>query len=78
MPALKKAIAAAPRSQREQWLLRIEINGAAVSPLYWAIRDGQVLVRPGFVFHDKVFYMVFSRASLRVNCLGSLSECQIF
>ena len=42
LPALRRAVAAAPRSQREQWLLRVEINGAAVSPLYWAIRDGQV------------------------------------
>ena len=42
LPALRRAVAAAPRSQREQWLLRVEINGTAVSPLYWAIRDGQV------------------------------------
>lgn len=38
---LKEALDCAPRCERWMWLLRVKINGEAISPLCWAIRDGR-------------------------------------
>uniref|UniRef100_A0A7S4PAX6 Globin family profile domain-containing protein n=3 Tax=Guillardia theta TaxID=55529 RepID=A0A7S4PAX6_GUITH len=39
--ALQEAISSAPRSKRDEWLCQIDINGAVISPLYWALHDGK-------------------------------------
>ena len=54
LEALRQAVVSAPRSRREDFLLRIQMNGTEESPLYWAIQacartraqaDSQVHIR---------------------------------
>ncbi|CAE7205083.1 unnamed protein product [Symbiodinium sp. CCMP2456] len=39
---LQKAISCAPRGQRFQWLLKIQVGTHSISPLYWAIESGSL------------------------------------
>ncbi|CAJ1415594.1 unnamed protein product, partial [Effrenium voratum] len=39
---LRKAVALAPRSERAQWLLRIQVGTQKISPLSWAIQSGSL------------------------------------
>jgi len=42
--ALQNAISSAPRSKRAEWLCQIDINGAIISPLIWAMHDGKTAI----------------------------------
>ncbi|EKX39126.1 hypothetical protein GUITHDRAFT_143733 [Guillardia theta CCMP2712] len=42
--ALQDAISSAPRSKRAEWLCQIDINGAIISPLIWAMHDGKTAI----------------------------------
>lgn len=37
---LRKAVAIAPRGERAQWMLLIQVGSQKISPLYWAIQSG--------------------------------------
>ncbi|CAE7814311.1 NIA1 [Symbiodinium sp. CCMP2592] len=39
---LRKAVALAPRGERAQWLLRIQVGTQQISPLSWAIESGSL------------------------------------
>ncbi|CAJ1371316.1 unnamed protein product [Effrenium voratum] len=39
---LQRAISCAPRGQRFQWLLKVQVGTQSISPLYWAIESGNV------------------------------------
>jgi len=47
----QRAVAVAPRSRRAQWLCQIDVNGLAISPLYWAINDGKIALAE-FILND--------------------------
>jgi hypothetical protein len=38
LEALRRAVSSVPRGKREDSLLKIQMNGAEESPLYWAIQ----------------------------------------
>jgi len=40
----REAIECAPRRDRMSWVTRVEVYGAIMSPLYWAIRDGKFAI----------------------------------
>merc|ERR1719230_1381723 len=40
MRSLKKAIAVAPRGERSQWMLLIQVGTQNISPLAWAVESG--------------------------------------
>eukprot|EP00960_Hanusia_phi_P058683 763951-Hanusia_phi.AAC.2 len=42
--ALQAAISCAPRNLRADWLCQVDINGASISPLYWALHDGKFAI----------------------------------
>lgn len=37
---LKRAVTAAPRGQRAQWVLRVQVGAQQISPLMWAVQSG--------------------------------------
>jgi len=39
---LERALAIAPRGQRADWVTRVQIHDSFVSPVYWAIKDGEL------------------------------------
>mmetsp|Transcript_2496 Transcript_2496/g.5982 ORF Transcript_2496/g.5982 Transcript_2496/m.5982 type:complete len:1471 (-) Transcript_2496:34-4446(-) len=49
--ALQAAIGSAPRNLRAEWLCQIDINGAVISPLYWALHDGKYAIAE-FILSD--------------------------
>ena len=42
--AFEKAVSVAPRENRAEWLCKVNVNGLAISPLYWAIDDGKLTI----------------------------------
>mmetsp|Transcript_55947 Transcript_55947/g.130754 ORF Transcript_55947/g.130754 Transcript_55947/m.130754 type:complete len:1124 (+) Transcript_55947:79-3450(+) len=48
---LQKAISCAPRGQRFQWLLKIQVGTHSISPLYWAIESGSLAAAEAII-HD--------------------------
>ena len=55
-PSRSGQVAVAPRNKRATWLCQIDINGLAISPLYWAINDVRTplnspSIEKSFYFH---------------------------
>ncbi|CAE7529874.1 unnamed protein product [Symbiodinium pilosum] len=48
---LQRAISCAPRGQRFQWLLKIQVGTHSISPLYWAIESGSLAAAEAII-HD--------------------------
>jgi len=48
---LATAIECAPRGERFQWLVEVDVNGEIISPLYWAIRDGKFALAEYVIDH---------------------------
>eukprot|EP00931_Biecheleriopsis_adriatica_P039773 TRINITY_DN22742_c0_g2_i1.p1 TRINITY_DN22742_c0_g2~~TRINITY_DN22742_c0_g2_i1.p1 ORF type:complete len:1178 (-),score=306.22 TRINITY_DN22742_c0_g2_i1:161-3370(-) len=46
---LQKAISLAPRGERAQWLLKIQVGSHSISPLMWAIESGSVSAAEGII-----------------------------
>lgn len=38
--AFKKAVSCAPRGERAEWLLKVQVGSQSISPLMWAIKSG--------------------------------------
>jgi len=63
---LKKAIGNAPRGERAEWLLKVEVGTQSISPLFWSIKSGALksasaIIKDLLTFRadrDKYYYHV--------------------
>lgn len=77
---LQRAISCAPRGQRFQWLLKVQVGTQSISPLYWAIQSGnlaaaEAIIQDLLVFRadrERYYYgndALFERHQDIINCL---------
>jgi len=77
---LQRAISCAPRGQRFQWLLKVQVGTQSISPLYWAIQSGnlaaaEAIMQDLLVFRadrERYYYgndALFERHQDIINCL---------
>eukprot|EP00434_Breviolum_minutum_P018515 symbB.v1.2.016328.t1/scaffold1222.1/size194531/2 len=76
----QRAISCAPRGQRFQWLLKVQVGTQSISPLYWAIQSGnlaaaEAIIQDLLVFRadrERYYYgndALFERHQDIINCL---------
>eukprot|EP00913_Durusdinium_trenchii_P032174 g30127.t1 len=83
---LQRAISCAPRGQRFQWLLKVQVGTQSISPLYWAIQSGnlaaaEAIIQDLLVFRadrERYYYgndALFERHQDIINCLCREAAC---
>jgi hypothetical protein len=50
-PRLRKAVSCAPRGERAEWLLQVQVGTQSISPLFWAISSGCIEAAKAII-HD--------------------------
>lgn len=77
---LQRAISCAPRGQRFQWLLKVQVGTQSISPLYWAIQSGNLVAAEAIIQdlmvlradRERYYYgndALFERHQDIINCL---------